>query len=132
MLGLIEELKALGESVPGLTREASMALETLGGRRALVMLGASRVRDLKKDGSSGPGNKNLSGVGVMWPNKSRSKGNYVELYVNDRDEYQMDFYNVSMRGVKKVKSFGTSKQGLPLENIRPAFERQTGWLLGMR
>ena len=131
MQNLIETLKELGESVPGLTREASMALEALGGRRALVALGASRVRDLKKSGSSGSGNKKLSGVGVMWPNKKRSKGNYVELYVNDRDEYQMDFYNVSMRGVKKVKSFGTPKQGLPLENIRPTFEKQTGWYLRM-
>ena len=43
----------------------------------------------------------------------------------------MDFYNLGRGKAKKVKSYGNASQGLPLENIRSVFEKQTGWYLSM-
>lgn len=107
-----------------LTHPAKEALNAIGGMRAMTMLGASQIRDLSS--GSADGSKKL-GVGVKWPNRKRSKGNYFELWVDGSDEYTLDFYSVSTRETKKVKSF----KKIPIENIRDAFESHTGWYLSM-
>ena len=73
------------------------------------------------------------GVGIRWPNKQRSKGNYVEVILTPADEYDMTFYN--MKGTlkywhpdaqkKKVKAY----RGIMFDQLRSIFYQQTGWTL---
>ena len=99
----------------GLGPVAKTILDQMGGNRVLVMLGANRLQDLR------------NGIGIGWPNRKRSKGNYVEIRLNGKDLYDMTFYNLSMRGKKKVKEF----KDLYNDSLADTFERQTGWYLRM-
>jgi hypothetical protein len=74
-----------------------------------------------------------NGVGIRWPNKQRSKGNYVEVVLTPADEYDMTFYN--MKGTLKYwHPQNTKKQvkaykGLMFNQLREIFYQQTGWTL---
>tara|TARA_Y100000310_G_C20687215_1_gene819840 strand:+ start:1283 stop:3055 length:1773 start_codon:yes stop_codon:yes gene_type:complete len=95
---------------------AKTILDQMGGQRRLqMMIGANKFIDLGK------------GIGIKWPNKQRSKGNYVEIKLTGRDLYDMTFYNVSTRGKKKVKEH----RDLYFDMLVPVFEKQTGWYLRM-
>jgi len=95
---------------------AKTILDQMGGQRRLqMMIGANKFIDLGK------------GIGIKWPNKKRSKGNYVEIKLTGDDLYDMTFYNVSLRGKKKVKEH----RGLYFDMLVPVFEKQTGWYLRM-
>jgi hypothetical protein len=91
-------------------------LDQMGGyRRLAMMLGIQQVMNLR------------NGVGFRWPNRQRSKGNYVEIELTGADLYDMTFYNLSMRGKKKVKEY----RGLYADMLVSMFEKQTGWYLRM-
>ena len=93
---------------------AKTILDQMGGYgRLKMMIGIQQVVDLRK------------GVGFKWPNKQRSKGNYVEIILTPRDEYDMTFYNVSTGGKKEVKKF----RGIYFDQLIELFEKQTGWYL---
>jgi len=99
----------------GLGPVAQTILDQMGGNRVLAMLGVNRLVDLR------------NGIGIGWPNRQRSKGNYVEIMLNGKDLYDMTFYNLSMRGKKKVKEF----KDLYNDSLADTFEGQTGWYLRM-
>jgi len=90
-------------------------IEQMGGSRAMAMIGATQIVYLK------------DGVGVKWPNKTRSKGNYFEVRLTPADEYDLEFFNVSMRGKKSV----TKHRGVYFDQLAGLFEKQTGWYLRM-
>jgi hypothetical protein len=94
---------------------AKTIMEQMGGRRGMAMIGAKNLVSLPR------------GFAFMWPNRQRSKGNYVEITLTGRDDYDMEFFNVSMRGKKPVKKF----RGIYADQLIPTFEGQTGWYLRM-
>lgn len=99
---------------------AQTILDQMGGQRRLqVMLGVTMFNILA---SGNPG------VGIQWPNKQRSKGNYVEIRLNGSDLYDVKFFN---RGgtapMKLVKAY----DDVYAEDLADIFERQTGWYLRM-
>ena len=99
---------------------AQTILDQMGGSRRLqVMLGVKMFNILAT------GNP---GVGIQWPNKQRSKGNYVEIRLNGADLYDVKFFN---RGgtapMKLVKAY----DDVYAEDLVNIFERQTGWYLRM-
>ena len=95
---------------------ANTILKQMGGqRRLMMMIGAKNFVDLGK------------GVGFRWPNKQRSKGNYVEIKLTGSDLYDMTFFNLSMKAKKKVKEY----RGLYFDMLVDTFENQTGWYLRM-
>jgi hypothetical protein len=87
-------------------------IQQMGGGRLKMMLGANLIRI-------------TNGLGIKWPNKQRSKGNYVEVVLRGDDTYDMTFYNLSVRGKKKVKAFN----GVYADQLVELFEKQTGWYL---
>lgn len=106
----------------GLLREASLnpvgktILDQMGGYgRLKMMIGLNQIINLPQ------------GVGFKWPNKQISKGNYVEIILTPADLYNMTFYNVSMRGKRKVKEY----RGIYNDMLVDLFEKQTGWYLRM-
>lgn len=95
---------------------AETILAQMGGKRRLsAYLGVQQLILLKSP----------DGVGIRWPNKKRSKGNYVKITLTPADLYDMEFQNVSTRGVKTVKTY----RGLYADMLVETFERQTGWYL---
>jgi len=64
-------------------------------------------------------------VGIQWPNKQRSRGNYVEIILQPNDTYDMTFYNVSVSGKKPVKKHND----VYFDRLVDLFEGQTGWYL---
>lgn len=90
-------------------------LEQMGGRRLGMMLGVKRFLLLPK------------GLAFQWPNRERSKGNYVEITLTPNDTYDMEFFNLSTRAKKPVKKY----RDVYVEDLIPVFERQTGWLARM-
>lgn len=98
---------------------AETILDQMGGSRRLsAMLG---VKSFIRLSSGHPG------VAFAWPNRQSSRGNYVEIRLTPADTYDMTFFNVSVRGKKKVKEFND----LYFDNLVDTFERQTGWYLRM-
>lgn len=110
-----EKADAARMKAAGLGEVAQTILNQMGGNRVLAMLGVKRLVDLR------------NGIGIGWPNRQRSKGNYVEIVLNGRDLYDMTFYNLSTRGKKKVKEF----KDLYNDSLADTFEGQTGWYLRM-
>jgi len=110
-----EKADAARMKAAGLGEVAQTILNQMGGNRVLAMLGVKRLVDLR------------NGIGIGWPNRQRSKGNYVEIMLNGRDLYDMTFYNLSTRGKKKVKEF----KDLYNDSLADTFEGQTGWYLRM-
>lgn len=94
---------------------ANTIAEQMGGHRRLrAMLGAQLM--------ALSGGK---GLGIKWPNKKRSKGNYVEITLRGDDTYDMEFFNVSNRASKSVKTY----RGVYFDQLVEIFEKQTGWYL---
>lgn len=106
--------RARGQKTAG--QVANTIAEQMGGvRRLRAMLGA-QVMALSGD----------KGLGIKWPNKQRSKGNYVEIIYNrGQDLYDMTFYNLTIRAKKKVKEY----RGVYADQLGELFEKQTGWYL---
>ena len=89
-------------------------LHQMGGvGRLRAMTGASQFRLLPK------------GVGIKFPNKKRSRGNYVEVTLRPDDTYNMVFSNVSVKGVKVVKKYTMVYN----DQLISIFENQTGLYL---
>jgi hypothetical protein len=61
------------------------------------------------------------GLKIKWPQKQRSLGNVCVVTLRPDDTYDMEFFN----GAKSVKKFG----GLYAEDLKPTFEKHTGWYL---
>jgi len=68
---------------------------------------------------------NGSDFSFVFPNKQRSKGNSVKITLGGDDLYTMEFFNVSVKGAKRVARF----DGLFFDQLIETFERQTGWAL---
>lgn len=66
-----------------------------------------------------------NGVEFGWPNRQRSKGNFVRITLRPDDTYNMEFESISTRGRKPVKKY----QMVYAEQLAEIFERQTGWYL---
>jgi hypothetical protein len=121
---LREALEGFGEAFePGEQRAISeesvgkTIFQQLGGNRIMVMLGKQAKALIIKNG-----------LGLKWPAKEKSKGNYVQITLRDDDTYDMEFSWVSKDGSKKVtKTF----EGIGAEGLRRSFESWTGWRLGM-
>lgn len=64
-------------------------------------------------------------LGIKFPNKQRSKGNYVEIKLLSSDTYKMEFFNLSVKGKKLVKKY----DGIYNDQLVELFEKQTGWYL---
>ncbi len=65
-------------------------------------------------------------LSFLFPNRQRSKGNAVKVsYDVGKDLYDMDFFNVSIKGSKKVASFSD----LYWDGLIETFQRQTGLAL---
>ncbi len=118
--GLPPAAQLTGKSRRGTQKTAGQVAKTIaeqmgGVGRLKAMLGA-QVMGLSGD----------KGLGIKWPNKQRSKGNYVEIIYNrGADLYDMTFYNLSIRAKKKVKEF----RGVYADQLGELFEKQTGWYL---
>jgi hypothetical protein len=94
---------------------ARTIIEQMGGWGPMrAMLGVKAVDDL--------GGK---GLGFKWPNKQRSRGNYVEIKITGLDLYDMTFFNATRSGKKQVAQF----KGLYADMLAPTFVKQTGWNL---
>jgi len=90
--------------------------QQFGGGRAMAMIGG-QVHDV-----------DANTLGIKWPNKKRSKGNYVEIRYNaGKDLYDMEFFNVSVQAKKSVKKY----KDVGWEQLADIFERQTGWYVRM-
>lgn len=101
-----------------LSQVATVILQQMGGvRRLAAMLGigsgpAYQFYDL-------PGGQ---GVGFVWPNKQRSKGNCVEVKLVN-DTYTVSFFNWAGADKKKVKEY----DDIYADQLVGIFEDQTGW-----
>lgn len=67
------------------------------------------------------------GIGIRWPNKERSRGNYVEIRLEPSDTYTMEFFNVSGSSKKSVKKY----DDVYFDSLVDIFEKQTGWFLSL-
>lgn len=103
------EVKTAGEMNP----VAKIIYQQMGGRRLNAMLGVTQYINRP------------NGLGFKWPNKQRSRGNFVEIDLNGKDLYDMTFFNVSMRGKKQVAKY----TDVYAENLISVFEDQTGFYL---
>lgn len=90
---------------------ASEILKQLGGAgRLKAMLGAKAFIDHGK------------ALSFKFPNKKRTRGNYVKIVLTPDDLYDMEFMNLSATEAKPVKTYS----GIGVEQLIPIFERQTG------
>jgi len=72
-----------------------------------------------------------NGVRFQWPNRTRTKGNVVQITLRSDDTYDMEFFNVQGLGDPKSgkgKSVRKYKM-LYFDDLVPTFEAQTGWML---
>jgi hypothetical protein len=67
------------------------------------------------------------GIGIRWPNKERSRGNYVEIRLEPSDTYTMEFFSVSGSSKKSVKKY----EDVYFDSLVDIFEKQTGWFLSL-
>lgn len=94
---------------------ADTILKQMGGMgRLKAMLGAKFIKIPK-------------GVAIKWPNKERTKGNYVEVILRPDDTYDMTFFNATGASKKEVKKY----EGIYFDQLIELFEKQTGWYLRM-
>lgn len=109
---LKSELKAASSRTAGVADTIAKQMGGLGKLRA--MLGAHSFATSGNDFS------------FVFPNKQRSKGNSVKVTYNPgSDLYTMEFFNVSVKGVKRVAKY----DDLMWDQLVEVFERQTGWYL---
>lgn len=66
-----------------------------------------------------------NGIGIKFPNRQPTRGNYVEVTLDPDDTYTMNFYNVG-RGAKKLVE---EIKGAYAEDLIRLFEGQTGYYL---
>jgi hypothetical protein len=66
-----------------------------------------------------------NGVEFGWPNRQRSKGNFVRITLRPDDTYNVEFENISTRDRKPVKKY----QMVYADQLGEIFEKQTGWYL---
>ena len=113
MKGVARELVKIARELEAGVPET--ILQQMGGARRLqAMIGAYNFIT------------NGSDLSFSFPNRKRSKGNAVKVTYNEgSDLYDMDFFNLSVNGVKKVASFN----GLFWEDLIETFENQTGLYL---
>ena len=64
------------------------------------------------------------GIGVKWPNKNRSRGNYFEVKLRSDDTYDFEFFSVQ-GGKKSVKKY----ERVYADDLIRIFQDQTGWVL---
>lgn len=113
--------KKFTESLDESNQVGKTIIQQMGGSGAIrAMLGGSVVYLPK-------------GVGIRWPNKQRSRGNYVEVILTPADLYDVTFYN--MKGAMKYWHPDASKKqvkqyrGVMFDQLREIFYSQTGWVL---
>ncbi len=88
-------------------------LQQMGGAgRLKAMLGATFMRV-------------PNGIGIKWPSRQPSKGNYLEVKLMPSDTYDMTFYNVGRGAKKTVKHL----DDVYFDQLVDIFERQTGYYL---
>jgi len=110
---LIDKLKGSDKTA---NQIAKTIRDQMGGHRGMMMIGAKNLKALPR------------GLAFSWPNRTRSKGNYVEITLTGRDDYDMEFFNwVMSKGKKPVKKY----RGIYADDLIPTFEKQTGWYLRM-
>jgi len=108
-------LRVLAEEIRDLIESAvvdEIARQMGGVSRIRAMIGATLI--------SSQGDDTLV---IKFPNRQRSKGNYVEVqYRKGPDAYDMRFYNSTAQMHKKVKEF----KGVYAEDLVRLFTQQTG------
>lgn len=67
------------------------------------------------------------GIGIRWPNKDRSRGNYVEIRLEPSDTYTMEFFDVSGSKKKSVKKYDY----VYFDQLVELFEKHTGWFINL-
>lgn len=114
--GMVAESDGTVDYLSEMSEVTKTILDQFGGTRALFMIGGQVY------------NVDSNTLGIKWPNKKRSKGNYVEIkYVPGKDLYDMEFFNVSIKGKQSVKKH----KGVYGDQLADLFEKQTGWYLRM-
>lgn len=108
-------LMAESEELTEMSQVVKTIFQQLGGGRAMAMIGGQAMAI---DGNT---------LGIKWPSRHRARiGNYVEItYVPGADLYDMEFFNVSMKGKKTVKKF----KRLSADMLQDTFENHTHWYL---
>lgn len=124
---LLEELRRLAGAGPSLVQRtqlqesqaANAILQQLGGAgRLKAMIGAKHFM----------GGKNS--LSFKFPNRSRSKPNYVTITLESSDTYTVEFHRVSLKSAANTKL--TSKhEHVYVEDLRPLFEEKTGLRLSL-
>jgi len=109
-----------GQPIGSRSKKASQVAKTIaeqmGGVRRLKMFLGAQVMELQGD----------KGLGIKFPNKQRSKGNYVEIILDrGSDTYNVTFFNLSVRAKKPVRK----ETGVYADMLVDMFEKQTGWML---
>jgi hypothetical protein len=66
-----------------------------------------------------------NGLSIKWPNKERSKGNYVEITLRPDDTYDMEFFNVTGAKKKSTKKY----EMIYADQLTGLFRDWTGWAL---
>jgi hypothetical protein len=93
---------------------ADIILKQLGGGgKVRAMLGAKSIMAIDK------------GLVIVWPNKEKSKGDAVEITLRPDDTYDMVFFRVSSKEVKKKYEMVYADQ------LKELFEKWTGWALSL-
>jgi hypothetical protein len=93
---------------------ADVILQQMGGAgRLKAMIGAHSFSTSGKD------------LSFLFPNRQRSKGNALKVTLRGDDLYDMEFLNVSVKGVKVVKKHS----GVYWDQLIELFEGQTGLYL---
>lgn len=93
------------------------------GRTILQQMGgAGRIKVMT---GAGPFVLLPKGVSFKFPNKKRTRGNYVEITLRGDDTYNMEFFNVSVKGKKTVKKYTMIYN----DQLISIFEDQTGLYL---
>jgi hypothetical protein len=64
-------------------------------------------------------------LAIKFPNRQRSKGNYVKITLRADDTYDMEFMNVTMKAIKTVATYNRIYN----DQLVEIFEKQTGWYL---
>jgi hypothetical protein len=66
-----------------------------------------------------------NGIGIKWPSRQPSKGNYVEIVLEPSDTYKMTFYNLRGGSKKVVREV----DDVYFDMLIDIFEKQTGYYL---
>ncbi len=103
----------------GMTTESSDVADTI----AKQMGGVGRIRLMLGRTTKVMALEN--GLSIKWPNKERSRGNYVEVVLRPDDTYDMTFFNLSGASKKEVKKY----EMIYFDQLTKLFRDHTGWAL---